>query len=190
MAHPTVMGLFCGMGARKPAPCRHRSSLSANWASGPIERGFQGLVVSGTIRSLSGPLAQSVEQLTFNQLVAGSIPARPTKPQRDAESAGFHCPLEEWLEPMASAILSNRKLKKPFPGLLKKRKNAVSRFSLFQWFTAIENGDTSLSFTQAVKTPFINSLVSKVQNLTEQSSSSIIFRSLQRSMDCLTWNAT
>ncbi len=25
-----------------------------------------------------GPLAQSVEHLTFNQVVAGSIPARPT----------------------------------------------------------------------------------------------------------------
>ena len=28
--------------------------------------------------SLFGPLAQSVEQLAFNQLVAGSNPARPT----------------------------------------------------------------------------------------------------------------
>src|SRR5688572_12546577 len=29
--------------------------------------------------SRHGPLAQSVEQLAFNQLVAGSTPARPTK---------------------------------------------------------------------------------------------------------------
>ena len=30
------------------------------------------------MRSLRGPLAQLVEQLAFNQLVAGSNPARPT----------------------------------------------------------------------------------------------------------------
>jgi hypothetical protein len=29
-----------------------------------------------------GPLAQSVEHLTFNQVVAGSIPARPTNHPR------------------------------------------------------------------------------------------------------------
>ena len=29
-------------------------------------------------RPALGPLAQSVEHLTFNQVVAGSIPARPT----------------------------------------------------------------------------------------------------------------
>ena len=32
----------------------------------------------GIICRLSGPLAQLVEHLTFNQVVAGSIPARPT----------------------------------------------------------------------------------------------------------------
>ena len=30
------------------------------------------------MRTLLGPLAQLVEHLTFNQVVAGSIPARPT----------------------------------------------------------------------------------------------------------------
>ena len=30
------------------------------------------------MRTLFGALAQSVEHLTFNQVVAGSIPARPT----------------------------------------------------------------------------------------------------------------
>ena len=32
----------------------------------------------GIICRHTGPLAQSVEHLTFNQVVAGSIPARPT----------------------------------------------------------------------------------------------------------------
>ena len=33
----------------------------------------------GVLEFQKGPLAQLVEQLTFNQLVAGSTPARPTK---------------------------------------------------------------------------------------------------------------
>ena len=37
-----------------------------------------GLGESGISPNSKGPLAQSVEQLTLNQRVAGSIPARPT----------------------------------------------------------------------------------------------------------------
>ena len=36
------------------------------------------LTYSGYNSNFHGPLAQSVEHLTFNQVVAGSIPARPT----------------------------------------------------------------------------------------------------------------
>ena len=40
------------------------------------------LIYSGYNSNLLGPLAQSVEHLTFNQVVAGSIPARPTNKAR------------------------------------------------------------------------------------------------------------
>ena len=40
------------------------------------------------LRLLGGPLAQVVEQRTFNPLVAGSSPARPTPLQAAAESDG------------------------------------------------------------------------------------------------------
>ena len=49
--------------------------------------------------SLFGPLAQSVEQLAFNQLVAGSNPARPTIYQTTfgwffiARSLALHSPV-------------------------------------------------------------------------------------------------
>lgn len=32
----------------------------------------------GAMKEINGPVAQKVEQLAFNQLVAGSIPARST----------------------------------------------------------------------------------------------------------------
>ena len=39
----------------------------------------------------SGPIAQLVEQLTFNQLVAGSNPARPTNVKRCPKGAFLLC---------------------------------------------------------------------------------------------------
>ncbi len=39
--------------------------------------------------NLRGPVAQSVEQLTLNQLVVGSNPSRPTKDFKAAIAAFF-----------------------------------------------------------------------------------------------------
>ena len=47
-----------------------------SWGLSRIRAGFKSLTDN---RICLGPLAQLVEQLTLNQRVAGSIPARPTK---------------------------------------------------------------------------------------------------------------
>ncbi len=51
----------------------------------PASRGGQGKGIIPLLflsDGLHGPLAQLVEHLTFNQVVAGSIPARPTNNQQ------------------------------------------------------------------------------------------------------------
>jgi hypothetical protein len=49
------------------------------------------------MRPRLGSLAQLVEQLTFNQLVAGSNPARPTKSRKQVHRSGSLAQLVEQL---------------------------------------------------------------------------------------------
>ncbi len=56
----------CDSGCRGSSPVVHPTPQGAG-----VEKLFVG-------KSLYGPLAQLVEQLTLNQLVVGSIPTRPT----------------------------------------------------------------------------------------------------------------
>ena len=51
-----------------------------------------------------GSLAQLVEQLTFNQLVAGSNPARPTNVERRPKGAFLLCAIREGFEPAAGRV--------------------------------------------------------------------------------------
>ena len=50
-----------------------------------------GILNIASIKSRKGSLAQLVEQLTFNQLVAGSNPARPTNVKRRPKGAFLLC---------------------------------------------------------------------------------------------------
>ncbi len=61
---------------------------------------------SPRMRASSGSLAQLVEQRTLNPFVAGSIPARPTRPKDLAEMRGLlHFYLESFISSLFFVVL-------------------------------------------------------------------------------------
>ncbi len=59
------------------------------------------------VKSRKGSLAQLVEQLTFNQLVAGSNPARPTNVKRRPKGAFLLCAELNDSTKLSGTILNN-----------------------------------------------------------------------------------
>src|SRR5712671_1167928 len=70
-----------------PSGIRTRATTLKGWRPRPLVDGGGRARIAreACLHWPGGPVAQSVEQGTFNPKVAGSIPARPTKPEKIRE---------------------------------------------------------------------------------------------------------